>query len=485
MQHPTPRVGDVEPLARAGDTDVCETPLFFHLVGLTECADVREDAVLEPHEHHHRELEALRRVQRHEYDLRLVAVDLVDIGDEADLFEELVDRVEVTRHTDQLGEVLEAAFGFDGTFGLQFGGVPTAFEHRFEHRPRTIDEPRHEIVDECDERGDAPNRGAAYVELVDPAQRLEEGDPVGARPRVDLAHRAVADAALRHVENPLDIDLVGQVRDHAQIGQRFLDLAAVVELGAADHLVGDAHPHEVFLEHPALRIGAIEDRRVAPAVGPAVVQARQLVGHPLRLVALLVGEVAHDGRAGSLIGPQLLRLATRVVRDDGVRGIEDGLRRPVVLLEEDDARVGERLLELEDVANVGTTKLIYRLIAVADHERVAVTAGEQHHQLVLHAVGVLVLVDEHVPKSIAIRREDIGVQAEELDRVHEQIVEVHRAGLQEAGLVFAVHLADALLVDDLGALGELLDAHVVVLGRADRGVHRTRWELLGVDVEIA
>jgi hypothetical protein len=56
---------------------------------------VGEHAVLQPDEEHHRELEALGGVQGHEHDLALVAVDLVGVGHQADLLEELVDGLEL------------------------------------------------------------------------------------------------------------------------------------------------------------------------------------------------------------------------------------------------------------------------------------------------------------------------------------------------------------------------------------------------------
>ena len=79
-----------------------------------------------------------------------------------------------------------------------------------------------------------------------------------------------------------------------QVGEGVLDLAPVVEAGAADDLVRDADAHEVLLEHAALRVGAVEDGDVAPAVVAVVVQAGDLAGDPLGLVALVVGVVAHD-----------------------------------------------------------------------------------------------------------------------------------------------------------------------------------------------
>ena len=79
-----------------------------------------------------------------------------------------------------------------------------------------------------------------------------------------------------------------------------------------------------------------------------------------------------------------------------MRGIEDVLRRAVVLLEQDDARAREVALEVEDVADVGGAPRVDRLVGVADDADVAVAGGEQLRQLVLGDVRVLELVDEDV-----------------------------------------------------------------------------------------
>ena len=48
----------------------------------------------------------------------------------------------------------------------------------------------------------------------------------------------------------------------------------------------------------------------------------------------------------------------------------------IVLIEYDDAGVGESFLEFEDVSNVGASKRVYRLIAVSYYENVLVFIAE-------------------------------------------------------------------------------------------------------------
>ena len=93
-QHATPRVAEVQPLLGPGDADVAEPAFLFELVGVAEAAHVREHAVFETDEEHDRELEALRRVQRHQRDRAQVGIGFVDVGDERDGFEERLHAVE-------------------------------------------------------------------------------------------------------------------------------------------------------------------------------------------------------------------------------------------------------------------------------------------------------------------------------------------------------------------------------------------------------
>ena len=64
--------------------------------------------------------------------------------------------------------------------------------------------------------------------------------PSVGREGVELGDAGVADPPLGDVEDPLDAHLVDGIDDRPQVGHRVLDLAAVVEAGAADDLVRHA-----------------------------------------------------------------------------------------------------------------------------------------------------------------------------------------------------------------------------------------------------
>ena len=87
----------------------------------------------------------------------------------------------------------------------------------------------------------------------------------------------------------------------------------------------------------------------------------------------------------------------------------------IVLVEYDDAGVGEGFFEFEDVANVGASKRVHGLVAVADYEHVLVFVAELQDNVVLCRVGVLVFVDEDMLEAFLIVAEGVGVGGEQFD----------------------------------------------------------------------
>jgi hypothetical protein len=117
---------------------------------------------------------------------------------------------------------------------------------------------------------------------------------------------------------------------------------------------------------------------------------------------LVVCHITHELFAGAPRGPQVLWLPRQVVGNYGVGRVEDRLGGPVVLVQDHDGRVRERPLELEEVAYIGSPPTVDRLVGVADHRYLVMSAGKLEHELVLRPVGVLVLVDQDVLKALLV-----------------------------------------------------------------------------------
>ena len=276
---------------------------------------------------------------------------------------------------------------------------------------------------------------------------------------------------------------VCRVDEHREIGERVLDLRALVEAGAADHLVADPVADEHVLEHAALRVGPVEDRDLVARL--ALVHEPLDLGDDEARLRVLVLELAHVHRvAVAELRPEELVLARAVVRDHRVGGVQDRLRRAVVLLELDHLGVREVVLEVEDVADVGAAKAVDRLVVVTDHAEVAVLLREQLQPAVLGAVRVLVLVDQDVLERAPISVAHLGEELEQVHAAEEQVVEVHRVRGVQALLVEVVDVGRRLLEEgrDLDPVG--LRVEQAVLGVGDLAPDAARREALRIDVEL-
>ncbi len=220
---------------------------------------------------------------------------------------------------------------------------------------------------------------------------------------------------------------------------------------------------------------------MALAVGEPV----DLVHDERGFVVLVFGLVAGEQLTTDLIGPQVLRAPSRVVRDHRVGGIEDALRGAVVLLHHDHTRLGERLLEPHQVAKVSTAEPVDRLIGVSNDHDVAVLGGEHPHDLPLRHVRVLELVDEHVLKTVLPPGEHVGVLPEEAHDEEEQVVEVGRRRVVKTLLVLGVDLGDLAFERPDRAVERLGRAHELVLHGRDQALGPPGREALRVEVEVA
>ena len=174
-------------------------------------------------------------------------------------------------------------------------------------------------------------------------------------------------------------------------------------------------------------------------------------------------------RAVAAVGPEVLLAALGVLGDDRVGRLQDGLGRAVVLLEQDGPRVRVVLLELDDVADRRAAERVDRLVGVADHARARPgdgrtvadrhtgaaggTADQLADELVLGVVGVLVLVDQDVAEPAPVVLGDVGEGLQDVDRRHDQVVEVERVGLPQPPLVAGVGLGQHPLL--VGPLADL------------------------------
>ena len=272
-QRAAPRVTQVEAALRPRDAHVGQSTLLLERGRVGHGPVVREDPVLHPHHEHHRELQALGDVQRHQRDDGLLLVVLVLLADERDLLQESrPDRCRAPAPRSRRRRPRSPA-------GSRCGPAPRpcdlprarpcspdscAANSTIRGGPAPSSRWRLQRVHHLDEPGDRALRARRQRgDLVDAMRGVDHADAFLARERFDRRDRRVADPALRHVDDPTERDDVLRVEQQAQVAQDVLDLLALIEPDAAEHAVGSADAHQHVLDHAALGVRAIEDRDVA------------------------------------------------------------------------------------------------------------------------------------------------------------------------------------------------------------------------------
>ena len=217
-----------------------------------------------------------------------------------------------------------------------------------------------------------------------------------------------ADAALRHVDDALESEIVGRLMHEAQIGQRVADFLPLVEAQAADHAIGQAERHKALFEFARLEAGAHQDRHLASSFSPLCCSAS--ISSPTQRASSSPSQTPRSVTFSPSLASVHSVLPSRpsfcAISAGG--GAEDVRRRAVILLEPDDLRAGEILLEAQDVADLGAAPGIDRLVVVADAAEILVELRQQPQPEILRDVGVLILVDQDVAEAVLIVGEDVG-----------------------------------------------------------------------------
>jgi len=487
-------VDEVELLLGAGAADVAEATFFFHGCGVVEGALVGEDAFFHADEEDDGEFETFGGVKGDEGDgLGGIVAHGVDVGDEGDVFEE------------------GGEGGFGGDLGV-VGGDRTEFEDVLPAVFGVVEVTEEEVlvagfaeedVDDFFERpgfgdllgvldhlreGEAGAGGAGgevgAVGLAGVGGSVEGGEAVLFGPDEEFALRFLAEGAGGDVDDALESDGVGGVRDEAEVGEDVFDFAAGVEAGAADDAIGDATSEEGLLDDAGLGVGAIHDGDVAGAPVAFRDVSFDLLGDEISFVGFGVGLVNDGVDALVVVGPELLVDAFGSAVDDGVGDAEDGFGGAVVLFETNDGGVREVTLEVEDVADVGGAPGVDGLVGVADDGEVVAAGGPVAGEVVLDEVGVLEFVDEGVAEAALVALGDLGLGVEEVDGTGEEVVEVEGVVLFEGGFVVLVEAADDFFKVVAGAVAIFGDGEAFVLGAGDGAADGAGAVVLRVDAEV-
>ena len=311
---------------------------------------MREQAFLEAGDEHRIELQALGRMDRHQLDRVLPGLCLVVARLQRGVREEgiqrrhhlatfgighaecrragLVDRQahhvlaetllgdECFGRVDQFIQVLQPVLAL--AVGLVELDEARGLQHVLDDLAQRLAERRR--AHRVDRRDEGLQVGAALA--GDRADALDQAAPARSRRILQLLDGARTDAAGREVDHPQEAGVVVRVLDQAQVGERVLDLGALEEAQATIDLVRNAGIEQRALEHPALRVAAVEQRDLV-ARRPFPVQRLGLLDEPLRLgvIGRRLVDAHRLARAG--LRAQFLAQSFRVARDQLVGRVED------------------------------------------------------------------------------------------------------------------------------------------------------------------
>ena len=222
------------------------------------------------------------------------------------MFEERAEVFVFLHRADEFGQVFQPAGGLGRFLRLPHRGVAALVEDL----PRELGvgqlarhaAPARHVADEVAER--AARRGGQLVGVEDARRRGGQRDALGAGELVDLRHRLVAEPALGDVDDAFEGEVVGGLRDDAQIRERVADFGAFVEAEAADDAVGHADRDEAVLELARLVLRADEDGDVVEAL-PLRCCALDLLADAARFLGAVPHAEHLDLLARVVLGPQV------------------------------------------------------------------------------------------------------------------------------------------------------------------------------------
>ncbi len=332
--------------------------------------------------------------------------------------------------------------------------------------------PAREALDEIGKRPAGFSR--EILRFDDLAGRLEQGNSPGAGEGMEPLEGRVAEPALRHVDDALELEIVRRVGGDLEIGDGVLDLGALVEARAADDAIWQPRRHEPVLERAHLEGGPHEDCDLVQRVSG---RAQALDGLADRARLLLVVPDACDGhlRAQRAIGEKRLAEPAPVAGDEARRCRENVARGPVIALEADHAGAGKVRLEAQDVVDLGPAPAVDRLVVVTHAADIGRALGQELEPEVLGDVGILVLVDEDEAEAALVVGEHVVVLAKEPQALEEKVAEVRGIELLQAALIGAIELGAASLSETESlAGGNLVGCQAAVLPAVDQGCELAR-----------
>ena len=155
--------------------------------------------------------------------------------------------------------------------------------------------------------------------------------------------------------------------------------------------------------------------------------------------------------------------------NEAVGSLYDELGGAIVLFQFEQASPSVCLLEIQDVIDVCPTKAVDALSIVTHHTHTLPFLGQLHDNGLLGIVRILVLINEHVGKTLSILSADVLMFTKQHEGLHQQVIEVHGVRLSATLSIAQVDILDGRhltkgIIGSRRAVGIGLSQQQVVLG---------------------
>ena len=149
----------------------------------------------------------------------------------------------------------------------------------------------------------------------------------------------------------------------------------------------------------------------------------------------------------SFVRPERLALTPYIIPDNRIRSIEYILRGTVILLQADHNSLRIIFFKIQNIPDIGSTEFVNGLIIVTDHTDVARSLCQQTDQLELCRIRILIFIHHDVPEPLLIIFQYIRTRLEQLHRIHDEIIKIHRIVLLKDILILPVSSCHLLLTE--------------------------------------
>ena len=251
-----------------------------------------------------------------------------------------------------------------------------------------------------------------------------------------------------------------------------------------EQFVRHARAQETIFERTRLEVRTEEYRNLF-RLPTFLYHSAYLMRNPVRFIFSAPRHINNDGLARGAFGRRIFLFPIFIFFNNRIRCIHQIFRRTIIALENNRLRVRVCFIEIQNVFHVCTAPSVYRLVTIANNEKIFMFLREQTGKSFLQHVRILILVDMNVTPAILREHANVGVFLEHPERKRDKIVKVENFFLFESLLIPEPCFRSNARAETTARvfLIEFANEHSLAFCARNATQHRARRELLRSDIE--